>query len=476
MIPLDRADEPLAPGLWKIVVVAMLGPLLSNLDATVVNVSLSSLAHHLHATLATIQWVTSGYLLALALMLPLTGWLVDRIGAKRLYLICFSGFTLASMLCGLAWSSGSLIGFRVLQGMAGGLLAPMAQMMTARVAGKHMARVMGYASVPVLLGPVLGPVLAGAILQHASWRWLFYINLPIGVLAVVLAGLVLPDDRGEAQPRVFDLSGFLLLSPGLVLLLYGGDHANQRGGILLFLLALLLLAGFVGHARRAGASALIDLRLFRSGIFSCAAVTQFLVNGIAFAGQMLVPFFFVLACHLSPARTGWMMAPVGLGMMVCSPFQGALSERFGIRPVAAAGALLALLGTVPFALMASHGLLLPVAAIALLARGAGLGSIGIASISAAYASIPTAELPMATTAINIVQRFGGPTVTTLVSTFLALRLGSAVSMAHPSAAFAEAFWLLSGLHALCLAATLGLPRVLGLGGPGVQKALALSGR
>jgi MFS family permease len=161
---------------WKVVSVAVLGSLLAQLDATVVNVSLSSLAEDLHSSFSAIQWVSSGYLLALALMLPLNGWLVERIGAKVLYLWCFSAFTLFSALCGLAWSAQSLIAFRVLQGMSGGLMAPMAQMIMARAAGKQLARVIGYAAVPILLGPILGPLLAGAILQHASWRWLFLVN------------------------------------------------------------------------------------------------------------------------------------------------------------------------------------------------------------------------------------------------------------------------------------------------------------
>jgi MFS family permease len=138
----DRLD----PQIWKIVLVAILGSLLAQLDATVVNVSLASLAHDLRTTLPIIQWVTSGYLLALALMLPLNAWLVERVGTKRLYLACFSGFTLASVLCAFSWSATSLIGFRVLQGMTGGLMAPMAQLMLVRVAGKHFVRIIGYAA------------------------------------------------------------------------------------------------------------------------------------------------------------------------------------------------------------------------------------------------------------------------------------------------------------------------------------------
>src|SRR6202789_315332 len=177
----DKADR-LGPGIWKITAVAVAGAFMPLLSTTMVNVSLLNLAAELHASLSTIQWVTSGYLLALALMLPLNGWLVERIGAKALYLWCFAAFTLSSTLCGLAWSAPSLIAFRILQGVSGGLLAPMAQMMLARAAGRHMARVMGYAALPILLGPILGPVLAGTILAHATWSWLFYLHVPVRIL------------------------------------------------------------------------------------------------------------------------------------------------------------------------------------------------------------------------------------------------------------------------------------------------------
>jgi len=336
----DRLD----PLVWKITSVAVIGSFLSQLDATVVNVSLATLAVELHSSLTAIQWVTSGYLLALALMLPLNGWLVERIGAKALYLWCFSAFTLSSALCGLAWSANALIGFRILQGMSGGLMAPMAQMMVARVAGRHMARLMGYAAVPILLGPLLGPVIAGAILQHASWRWLFLINLPVGALAIVLAILFLPKDREETRQRDLDLVGFALLSPGLVLFLYGSDHMGERIGQITLALSVVLLAMFFKAAARKGDRGLIDLQLFRGKTFAAAAVTQFVSNGISFAGQMLIPLYLIRACGRSPSATGWLLAPLGLGMICSYPWMGALTQRFGIRKVSAGGAFLALVG------------------------------------------------------------------------------------------------------------------------------------
>jgi EmrB/QacA subfamily drug resistance transporter len=451
----------LDPLIWKITSVAVLGSFLSQLDATVVNVSLSSLAVNLHSSLTAIQWVTSGYLLALALMLPLSGWLVERIGAKFLYLWCFSAFTLSSGLCGMAWSANSLIGFRILQGMSGGLMAPLAQMMMARVAGKHMARIIGYAAVPVMLGPILGPVIAGAILQYASWRWLFLVNLPVGALAIILAIVFLPNDQEEIKTRELDLPGFVLLSPGLVLFLYGSDHLNERIGFVALIVSMVLLPFFFRMAVRKGDRALIDLQLFKSKTFSASAGTQFMSNGISFAGQMLIPIYLIRACGKSPSATGWLLAPLGIGMICCYPWMGALTQRFGIRKVSAGGALLAFLGTLPFLYLASHGLVLAVLACALFVRGVGLSAVGIPSISAAYASVRRQDLPMATTSLNIVQRLGGPTLTTLCATFLGWRLGLAQSAANLSSAFTAAFVLLCGLQALLFASALRLPLFLG---------------
>lgn len=451
------ADERIDRSVWKICGVALFGALLAQLDATIVNVSLSSLAAALGSNLATIQWVTSGYLLALTLVLPLNGWLVDRIGAKALYVWCFSTFTLSSALCGLAWSAGSLIAFRVLQGVSGGLLAPMTQMMVARAAGRHMARVVGYVALPVLLAPLLGPVIAGAILHYASWRWLFLVNLPVGALALLLAVVFLPREQEERRRRRLDWVGLALLSPGLVLFLYGSERIGQAAGRALLGAGVVLMGGFLWRARRKGDEALVDLRLFRGRVFSAAVITQFLSNGVAFAGQMLIPAFLIQACGRSPGDVGWMLAPAGVGMMVTYPLMGTLTDRFGLRRVSAGGALLALMGTAPFLYLASGGLSLGVLVAALFFRGMGQGAVGLPSITAAYASVRRQDLPMATTSANIVQRLGGPTMTTLCATFLAWRLGVDGGGAGVSRAFVGAFGLLCCLQGLVFVAAMRLP-------------------
>ncbi|EKM98642.1 DHA2 family efflux MFS transporter permease subunit [Acidocella sp. MX-AZ02] len=451
-------DTQLDPEVWRIAAVALFGGLLAQLDATIVNVSLSSLAADLHASFSIIQWVTSGYLLALALALPLNGWLVGRIGAKSLYLWCFAGFTLSSALCGLAWSADGLIAFRVFQGISGGLLAPMAQMMIAKAAGRHMARVAGYMALPVLLAPVFGPIIAGAILQYASWRWLFLVNLPVGALAFLLAILFLPRDREEVTRKKLDWLGLALLSPGLALCLYGADKIGRMTGRATLAAGIIMIAGFLWTARRKGDAALVDLRLFKIRVFSAAIVTQSLSNGVQFAGQMLIPAFLIQACGRAPAEMGWMLAPLGLGMMVTYPQMGALTDRFGIRALSAGGALLGCIATLAFLYLALHGLNLFILIPTLFLRGLGMSAVGLPSMTAAYAAIPKQDLPMATTSLNIAQRLGGPIMTTLCATFLAWRLGAHGSGPAVATAYAWAFLLLCIFQVAVFLAACRLPR------------------
>jgi EmrB/QacA subfamily drug resistance transporter len=452
----DKPEDHIGAETWRIVTVATLGPFLSTLDSTVVNVSLSGLATELKTSLGVIQWVASAYLLALALVLPLSGWMVDRVGARKLYIWCFAAFTATSALCGAAWSPGSLIGFRVLQGMTGGLLAPMAQMMIARAANpKNITKVMGYAASPVMLGPLFGPVLAGAILQYSSWRWLFLINLPVSLLAIVLSVFFLPRDHADINPRRFDFVGFLQLSPGLVAFLYGLDHLATIGGQCSLAIAVLLIGTFLFRASKIGSQALMNLGLFRIPAFNAAAITQFLANAVALAGQVLIPYYLISGCHMSPKQAGWLMAPMGVGMICTYPFMGTLAKRFGIRNVSAGGALVATIGTAPFIWMAAHGVSILPLIVVLFIRGCGLGAINIPSMSAAYSSVTKAELPMATTTLNILQRLGGPIMTTLVTTLLESHFNHSVRFAGTPSVLG--FVLLSAVQFILIVAAWRLP-------------------
>lgn len=446
----DRVDRRV----WIIAAACSCGPLMSGLDGTMVNVSLDALSSAFHVPLGTIQWVTSGYLLALALSLPLSGWLVDRVGARRIFLGCFAGFIVCSMLSGFATTIQLLIFCRLLQGIAGGLLAPMMQMMMARHAGRHMARVIGVAAMPVMVGTMFGPSLGGVILGQLGWRWIFFVNVPVGLVAICFAWFALPRDEVTTARRL-DLVGFAMISPGLALLLQGlVSWAHGAATAPLSLLAsMLLLAGFTRHALRHPVTALIDLRLFRARVFRAAAATQFLSNALNFGGQLLLPLWFLQVRHATPSATGLMLFPLGLGIFCGLPTMGRLSERFGARAISGSGALLSCLGTLPFVFASGdtpYGLL----GAALFVRGFGGGSITIPSATAAYASVPRESLGHATTSINICQRFGGPTGSAGLAIFLQYALHRATTQEQ---AYHWAFLALAGIAAVGLLAASRLP-------------------
>src|SRR5205823_10860402 len=263
--------------------VVVLGTFMTVLDLTIVNVAVPTLGREFSTTIATIQWVVTGYMLAFASVIPLTGWASERFGAKRVWLGSLLLFLIGSVLAGAAWSIESLIGFRVLQGFGAGMILPVGQTILAQAAGpQRMGRVMSVFGVPMLLVPVLGPVLGGSIVEQWSWRWIFFINLPVGVAAVLAAQRLLPGAKPQLGQRL-DLRGLALLSPGIALFLYGMSEAGNHGGfgstrtIAAASVGLALVAFFVWHASRRGASALIDLSLFARRGFATAVAANFLL-------------------------------------------------------------------------------------------------------------------------------------------------------------------------------------------------------
>ena len=233
-MPETATADPNANGidraLMSVAIVVVLGAIMSILDTTVVNVAISDLSTTFDTSLETIQWVVTGYTLALATVIPITGWAADRFGTKRLYMLSLALFLCGSILSGLAWSAGSLIAFRVLQGLGGGMLMPAGMTILTRAAGpQRVGRVMSIIGVPMLLGPIVGPILGGWLVDDVSWRWIFFINIPIGIAALILSLRVLPRDQPKpAHP--FDALGLALLSPGLALLIYGLAKSSSGGG------------------------------------------------------------------------------------------------------------------------------------------------------------------------------------------------------------------------------------------------------
>jgi len=420
-------DGRLSPEIRNVAIVVIVGAIMSILDTTIVNVALESLSRDLDAPLSTIQWVATGYLLSLATVIPLTGWAAERFGPRRVWMTVVTAFVITSALCGLAWSAESLIAFRVLQGFAGGMIMPIGMITLAQTAGPHrVGQVMSVIGVPMLLAPVLGPVLGGLIVTHLSWRWIFLVNLPIGLIGLTLAARLMPAARsvgraGADAPTRLDWQGLALLSPGLGLLVFGLSEVSTHGGVtvqraLPVLAGFALIAAFVARSWRCDAP-LVDVHLFRQHGFSAAGVTVFLVGGALFGALLVLPLYYQVARGQSPLEAGLLMAPQGVGAALGMNRAGRLVDRIGGGRVVIGGLVMLMVGTIPFTQVAADTSFALLAG-ALVLRGVGLGFTMMPAMAAAYATIERAQVPRATPMLNVLQRVGGSLGTAVLAVVL----------------------------------------------------------
>lgn len=464
-IAAQKDDEGALSGeTLRLVLIVSFGPLLLNLSSTTVNVAIDQLMAHFQAPLSTIQWIVTGYLLALGLVLPSFRWAVERLGSRRLYVGCLLAFTAASALSACAWSATSLIAFRAVQGAVGGLLAPLTQALIAQIAGpKRMGRAVGIISIPVLVGPLLGPVIGGFLLQHLSWRWLFLINAPLGVVGAWVAQRRLPPGLSVTRTRL-DFVGLALLSPGVALFTYavasvGRARAFSATALAPLVISVVLVGLFVFDARRRPTTALVDLRIFQNRTVGLALVTYLLTSFGTFGAQLLMPLYYQQVRGESAVSAGLLLAPQGLGMLATLPQIGKLTDRFDNGRLVVVGVLLTLVGTYAFTQATEHSSYV-LLSLSLVVRGAGLGATGTPALAAAYKHLAREEIPNATTAINIVQRLAAPLGTATMAMVLQRFTLGVARADHPllARAFAHTFTVSALLSALALFAGLALSR------------------
>jgi EmrB/QacA subfamily drug resistance transporter len=455
----EQAFSPAASGriepyVWKIAGVVILGMIMSILDTTIVNVALRTLGHDLHSTIAQIQWVVTGYLLSLAAVIPVTGWAARRFGAKRVYLTSLVLFTAGSALCAVAGSTTTLVLFRVLQGVGGGMIMPVGQLIMAQVAGpKRMGRVMGIVAMPAMLAPILGPVVGGVILQNLHWSWIFLVNLPIGLIAFILGWRTIPETESGHAGRL-DVLGLALLSTASSAIVYGlaqlGTHSSLTAPAVVWpILAGVVLAGvFCWHALRVERP-LLDVRLYTNRIFGAASLTTFGLGAALFGAMILVPYYYQEVRHESVIATGLLTGPQGLGMLLVMPLSGRLSERFGGGRVAIVGVSILAISTVPLALIGASTSILYISLV-LVVRGVGIGFSFMPAMTAAFASLRPEQLSDATPQLNVLQRIGGAIGTAVLAVVLQRASGHAPSIAHLAGAFDTAYWWSAGIAVLSL--------------------------
>ncbi|WP_019931567.1 MDR family MFS transporter [Nocardia sp. BMG111209] len=415
-------SDSIPPHVWRIAGVVVFGALMSMLDTSLVNIGLHTIGADLHASLATVQWVASGYLLALAVSLPLCGWLARRFGPARVWVCAIVAFTVASGLCALAPGIGWLIALRVLQGLAAGVVVPAGQTILGQAAGpRYLGRVMAVVGIAVVSAPAFGPTVGGLMLAHLSWQWLFLINLPFGVVACALGLRVLPRQSGTRSGAV-DLVSLALAGGGASAVVYGLGELGVRGANpvvsvwLPIVAGLFALAGFVFRSQRRDVP-LLDVRMFRDPVFAAANGASFFAGAAMFGLMVLLPLYFQILHHESLIRTGLLLLSYGVGGIVALPLGGRLTDRVG-------GGIVAVCGTVVVAATVAPLAFLPAAANATLVQmllfvcGVGTAFSSMPLVSTAYAAVRHDQMPDAAAFVNILQRIGGAIGVALVAVIL----------------------------------------------------------
>ncbi len=331
-------------------VAIIVGMFMVILDGTAMNVAMPGLMEDFGSSMTLVQWTITGYALAQAAVIPLAGWMSDRFGAKQIFLFSIIMFTLGSALCALASTAEQLIVFRVIQGLGGGMVAPIAMAFTFRLSppGKQGA-VMGMIGIPMLLAPALGPVVAGWLVEYVTWHWIFIINLPIGVVAVILGIRTLPNVERKHVPAL-DFLGMIFAPLAFAMLVYGvssaggGEGGGGSGwtspealtGIIVGGVALLIFV--IVELRRK--EPLLELRVFKSSDFTRGIVLQWIVQIALFGTLFLVPIFLQIAKGYTPFQTGLILLPQALMAGLCMPIGGKLFDRLGARPLVITGLLI----------------------------------------------------------------------------------------------------------------------------------------
>jgi EmrB/QacA subfamily drug resistance transporter len=444
------ASDRIEPYVWKIAGVVVLGMLMSILDTTIVNVALRTLGRDLHSSISQIQWVVTGYLLSLAAVIPITGWAARRYGAKRVYMTSLVLFTIGSALCAAAASTTALVLFRVLQGVGGGMLMPVGQLIMAQVAGpRRMGRVMGIVAMPAMLGPILGPVLGGLILQNLHWSWIFLVNVPVGVIAFIAGWRIIPQTESGEAGRL-DVLGLVLLSSASSALVYGLSQIATHSSLTAPAVVWPIVAGFAlavafcWHALRIERP-LLDVRLYANRVFAAASLTTFGLGAALFGAMILVPLYYQEVRHESLIVTGLLVGPQGLGMLLVMSLTGRLTERFGGGRVALVGVSILSLGTVPLAFVGAGTSILSISLVLLL-RGVGIGFAFMPAMTAAFAALRPDQLSDATPQLNVLQRIGGAIGTAVLAVVLQRATGPSPTSGHAqtvtklASAFDTAYW------------------------------------
>jgi EmrB/QacA subfamily drug resistance transporter len=459
----DKAEK-IDPKVIKSAMILIVGAMAVVFDTTIVSVALHTLATQLHTSVSTIQWVTTGYLLALGIAVPLCTWAQGRFGGKRLWMFGLSVFLVGSIGSSLAWDVGSLITWRVVQGVGGGIMLPLLMTLVMQAAGgKALGRTTTIIAMPALLGPMLGPLIGGAILTDLSWRFMFWVNVPFCAVGLYLAARYMIDDRPDpAKPRPrLDIIGLSLLAPGTAAVILGLSNAGSAAGfahgnvVIPLGIGVVLVTAFTWYAIRAR-QPLVNVRLLAHRSVGSASAVLFFSGFSLYGAMLLLPLYYQEVHGYSPLMAGVMLVPQGLGTLLSRGLAGRLTDKIGGRPIALIGFAIVAVATIPFAFTGAHSspwLL----ALVLVVRGFGMGAVTIPVMAVAYLGLDREQIAHSSVVTRTTQQIGGSFGTAV----LAVILEGAISARHGvlASGFDIAFWWSAGFSGVAMLLSLWLPGV-----------------
>ncbi|MFN8108755.1 MAG: MFS transporter [Thermoleophilia bacterium] len=450
--PTDHAGQPLHRGAWLVLAIVCLAQFMVVLDATIVNVALPTMQRDLHFSSGSLQWVINAYTLLFGGFLLLGGRAADLFGRRRLFLTGVVLFTAASVLDGFAQSSGQLIAARALQGLGGALVSPAALSIvtTTFPDGRLRARAMGVWAAIAVGGGAIGLLLGGILTEYASWRWVFFVNVPVGLITFLLASRRVPESHAQ-EHRGFDLAGAVSVTGGLVALVYGIVKAQSFGWgspktLGLLGAAVALLAAFVVIERRSAAP-LVQLGIFRMRSLTAANATMLVVAGGMFAIFFFATLYVQQILHLSPVQSGLGFLPLTAMIILASGIAQQVIGRIGVRTVALVGMSVAAAGLLLLSRAHVHGSYLADVLPGIVVMGLGLGFTFVPLTLIGTTGVDEGHAGLASGLFNTSQQVGGALGLAILSSLAANRTSDEVAgLGHAPQPGEMASALVSGYH------------------------------
>lgn len=411
-----------APALQLIIII--LGVFMAILDTSIVNVAIPTMENQLNASTSQIQWVLTAYMLTLGVLIPASGWLTDRFGARQLFLVALLIFTIGSALCGMSWNLGSIILFRIIQGIGGAFMQPVAMSMIFRIyPPERRGFIMGLLGIAMMVAPATGPVLSGYFVDYANWRLIFYVNVPIGIIAVLLGYFLLHHFPHEVKGKL-DVWGLTFSTIGFFSLLYGFNNVASNGWgsakVLIYLIIGIVFLALLVVTELNAPNPMLNLRVLNNYMFSMSLVLSSIAFTVMFVGIFLLPLYLQDITGFTAMRTGLFMTPAAMATGIMMPISGRLFDKIGARPLGLVGLFIVGVTTIGFTTLgvqtsAGHLQWLYIV------RSVGIGMTMMPLMTAGMNTIPMTMLNQGTAMSNTVRQVSSSLGTAVLTSYMTTR-------------------------------------------------------